>query len=120
MHELSICRGLCNQLQELAGEHGAERIRRVEIEVGAMSNVVPELLDQAFQVMRQTETLIEDAELIIQKVPLVAHCLDCDTDQQLERFVFECPACGSTKLMVTQGEDLLLRQVELEIEEEVR
>jgi len=120
MHELSICRGLCTQLQQLAGEHGAEKIRRVEIEVGAMSNVVPELLDQAFQVMQQTAPLIADAELNIKKVPLMARCHGCDSDQQLERFVFECPACGSTRLEVTQGEDLLLRQVELEIEEEVR
>ena len=120
MHELSICRGLCTQLQELASEHGAEKIRRIEIEVGAMSNVVPELLDQAFRVMRDTESLIAEAELVIHEVPLVAHCLDCDSDQQMERFVFECPACSSTKLLVTQGEELLLRQVELEIEEEVR
>jgi hydrogenase nickel incorporation protein HypA/HybF len=120
VHELSICRGLCTQLQELAAEHNAEKIQRVEIEVGAMSNVVPELLDQAFQVMRESLPLIAQAELVVRKVPLMAHCAGCDTDQQLERFVFECPACGSTKLMVTQGEELLLRQVELEIEEEVR
>jgi hydrogenase nickel incorporation protein HypA/HybF len=120
MHELSICRGLCTQLQELAGEHGAEKIRRVEIEVGAMSNVVPELLDQAFRVMRESEPLIADAELVIQKVPLKVHCAECDGDHTLERFVFECPTCGSTRLMVTQGEEMLLRQVELEVEEEVR
>jgi hydrogenase nickel incorporation protein HypA/HybF len=120
VHELSICHGLCTQLRELASGHGAEKIRRVEIEVGAMSNVVPELLDQAFRAMRESAPLIADAELIVRTVPLVAHCLDCDSDQELERFVFECPDCGSTKLLVTQGEDLLLRQVELEIEEEVR
>jgi hydrogenase nickel incorporation protein HypA/HybF len=120
VHELSICRGLCTQLQDLAAEHGAERIRRVEIEVGAMSNVVPELLDQAFRVMRESVSLIAAAELVIHHVPLMAHCAECDADQTLERFVFECPACGSTRLMVTQGEEMLLRQVELEIEEEVR
>ena len=120
MHELSICRGLCTQLHELAAEHGADKIRRVEIEVGAMSNVVPELLDQAFQVMRDSMPLIAGAELVVRRVPLLADCSDCGNEQELQRFVFECPACGSTKLTVTQGEELLLRQVELGIEEEVR
>ena len=120
MHELSICRGLCTQLAELAREHGAEKIRRVEIEVGTLSNVVPELLGQAFTVMQERVPLIADAELVIREVKLLAHCRDCDEDRELERFVFECPACGSARLDVRQGEDLLLRQVELEIEEEVR
>ena len=120
MHELSICQGLCNQLGQLAREHGADRIRKVEIEVGTLSNVVPELLEQAFAVMRERVPLIAEARLVIREVQLLAHCDGCDSDQELDQFVFQCPACGSTKLDVRQGEDLLLRQVELEIEEGVR
>jgi hydrogenase nickel incorporation protein HypA/HybF len=120
VHELSICQGLCTQLNQLAREHGADKIRKVEIEVGTLSNVVPELLDQAFAVMRERVPLIADAKLVIREVPLLAHCSGCDSDQELDQFVFQCPACGSTQLDVRQGEDLLLRQVELEIEEGVR
>ena len=70
--------------------------------------------------MKETLPLSADAELVVREVKLLAHCAGCDQDHELERFVFECPACGSTKLEVKQGEDLLLRQVELEIEEGVR
>ncbi|RKZ10525.1 hydrogenase maturation nickel metallochaperone HypA [bacterium] len=120
MHELSICQGLCTQLGNLAGEHGAERIRRVEVEVGAMSNVVPELLAHAFEAMRESVPLISEAELVIREIPLVALCDGCGEEQQLEQFALSCPGCGAGPLKIIQGEDLLLRQVELEIEEEVR
>ena len=119
MHEVSIARGLCTQLRQLADEHRATRIHRAAIEVGAMSNVVPDLLRQAFEVIREEIDLISTAELVIREVPLVVHCAACDTDSELERFVFQCPHCESTRLDVLQGEDLLLRDVELEVEEEV-
>ena len=119
MHEVSLAQGLCRQLQALATEHRAHRIRRVELEVGALSNVVPDLLRQAFTMMKESLPLIEEAELAIREVPLLVNCTDCGQSHELQRFVFECPSCKSTRLDVKQGEDLLLRNVELEIEEKV-
>lgn len=119
MHEVSIARGLCVQLGQLAREHRAMRIHRATIEVGAMSNAVPDLLRQAFEVVREEYTVIVGAELVVREVPLVVRCAACERESHLERFVFQCPLCGSTRLDVLQGEDLLLRDVELEIQEEV-
>ena len=118
MHELSIAQGLCAQLGALAREHGASRIHRVELDVGALSNVVPSLLRQAFEVLQESIDLITQAELVIHEIPLVVACAECKKDHELKEFVFQCPDCGSTRLDVKQGEDLLLRQVELETEEQ--
>jgi hydrogenase nickel incorporation protein HypA/HybF len=92
---------------------------KAEIEVGAMSNVVPDLLRQAFEILRRTMDVIAGAELEIVEVPLRIHCSKCDGDFELRRFVFACPDCESTSLDVLSGEDLLLRNVELEIEEKI-
>jgi hydrogenase nickel incorporation protein HypA/HybF len=64
--------------------------------------------------------LITHAELVIHEVPLVVSCAECGGESELQEFVFHCPRCGSTRLDVLQGEDLLLRQVELETQEEAR
>jgi hydrogenase nickel incorporation protein HypA/HybF len=117
VHELSIAQGLCTQLGVLAREHGASRIHRVEIDVGALSNVVPNLLRQAFEVLQESIDLITQAKLVIHEIPLVVACAECKQDHELKEFIFQCPDCGSTRLDVRQGEDLLLRQVELETEE---
>ena len=118
MHEVSIVQGLCEQLGALAREHRAHRIHRIEVEIGALSNVVPELFRDAFEVVRASVELIEGAELVVHEVPLVVACADCEQEFELAEAVFLCPGCQSTRLDVRQGEELLLRQVELEKEED--
>ena len=86
MHEISIMQALFQQVEGLAGQYGSRRIRHVVVEVGELSNLVPELLQEAFKAFRQVEPLLEKAQLEIRK---------------------------------TQGEELLLRDVELEVQEGV-
>jgi hydrogenase nickel incorporation protein HypA/HybF len=118
MHELSLVQGLCGQLDELAREHGASRIRELTIEVGVLSNVVPELLRQAFLAVRPEIPLIREAELILREVPLTVSCNHCGSTTEVGEPRFRCPACDSPHVSVHGGEDLLLRNVSLEIEED--
>lgn len=118
MHELSIAMGLCDQLEELARKQRAHRIRHVVIEVGALSNVVPESLEQAFAALRTEVTLVEDAVLEIREVPLRIRCLECGHEREPGQFRFVCSNCRSFAVETVQGEELLLRRVELEIDEE--
>lgn len=117
MHELSIVQGLCDQLAELAREHGARRVHRLVVEVGAISNVVPELLRQAFLAVREVDPLVAEAVLEIRERALMVECADCSRRAEPGELRFRCPHCGSADVRVVQGEELLLRDVELEIEE---
>jgi len=118
MHELSLVHGLCRQLDELANEHGASRILELTVEVGVLSNVVPELLRQAFLAMRPQVPLIEEAELILREVPLTLTCAECGCTTEVRELRFLCPACDSPRVDARGGEELLLRNVSLEIEED--
>ena len=51
MHEVSLVIGLARQLEEICEQHGAQRVTRFELEVGALSNVVPSLLAEAIEVV---------------------------------------------------------------------
>ena len=68
MHELSIVQGLCRQLDELATENGASRVHAITVEVGVLSNVIPELLRQAFLAFRPEVPLLAEAELTVREV----------------------------------------------------
>jgi hydrogenase nickel incorporation protein HypA/HybF len=120
MHELSIVMGLCDQLQHLVRQQGAHRVHSLLIEVGALSNVVPDLLEQAFEALRSEVQIVERAELEIRALPLRIRCLDCGEETEPEQFRFVCPECRSFSVETLQGEELLLRRVELEIDEEGR
>lgn len=87
MHEISIMQALFEQIENLADQYGSPRIRRIVVEVGEFSNLVPELFQEAFEAFRQVEPLLKQARLEIRK---------------------------------TNGEELLLRDVELEVPKEVR
>lgn len=86
MHEISIMQALFEQVEGLAGQYDSRRVRHIVVEVGELSNLVPELFQEAFKAFRQVEPLLEKAQLEIRK---------------------------------TQGEELLLRDVELEVPEGV-
>ncbi len=118
MHELSIMQALFEQLQGIARTYGARRVLKFRIEVGPLSNVVPELLREAFQAFRAAEPLLEKAEMDLITVPLLLRCQECGHETEPEGFRMICGHCGSREVEVVQGEELLLRDVELEIPEE--
>lgn len=115
MHEVSLVIGLARQLEALCVEHGAERVTRFEIEVGAMSNVVPDLLADAIDVVAEDVDVLRGAEAVIHHIALELHCTACSAVTQPESFTFGCPNCGSTAVRAVKGEELLLRNVELEV-----
>ena len=118
MHEVAIMESMHEQLTSLAREHGASRVRRVAVEIGELSNVVPEMLEQAFLAFREVEPLLAGAEIEIRRVPLRVRCRACGAESAPEGFRIRCGACDGTGVDVIQGEELLLRDVEMEVEDE--
>jgi len=117
MHELSIAQGLCRALENVARDHGAQRICSAVVEVGELSNVVPQLLEEAFAAVCQIEPILEGCRLDVRPIRLTGKCNDCGKETPVKRFVFRCIHCDSENVKPLRGEELTLRDVELEIEE---
>lgn len=115
MHEVSLVIGLVGQLEAIAAEHGATRVRRFVLEVGALSNVVPDLLKDAVDIVGQDVELLRGAQCVVDAVAFALHCESCGVSSEPERFAFSCPECGSLAVRTERGDELLLRNVELEI-----
>lgn len=118
MHELSLAMGLCRQLARIRRERGATRIRAAVVEVGVLSNVVPELLRQGYLACREQVPELAATELVVRSVPLTLACGACGRTCETDALRLRCPECGSDRVTVRAGESLLLREVHLEIEEE--
>jgi len=115
VHELSIVRSLCGQARRLARLHGAIAVRSIVLEIGPLSGVVPELLHTAFDAYRPTDPLCRDARLEIRPTSLAVRCEACSAETELDAFRFRCPSCGDARVRVTRGEEMLLRDLELEV-----
>ena len=114
MHEISLVQGLFSQLQELATENGASRIKSVTMEIGPLSGVVVDSFQFGFDILSADDALVRGARLII-KVPEVNYrCAGCGHRETATTKPDQCPQCGDFLLIPDGGDDLLLRQVELE------
>ncbi|GBC83868.1 Hydrogenase/urease nickel incorporation protein HypA [bacterium HR11] len=118
MHELSIMQALVDTIEDLVRRHRAQRVVRLVVEVGEMSNVIPMYLRNAFLAFREVKPFLAQAELEIRFVPLRLRCESCGFEFQPQGYRYRCVECGATRVRVIQGEELLLRDVELEVESE--
>jgi len=115
MHEQSLVRHLLKQVEAIRLEHGARAVRRVEVTVGPLSGVEPELLASAFDQLA-IGAAVADAELVMQQVPLLGHCDHCDQAHEIHDFRFRCPHCDHN-LTVTSGDQFELTSVSLAVDQ---
>ncbi len=113
MHELSICMALMDQLEAIARERNAEAIVRVELEVGVLSGVESDLLENAWPIA-STGTIAEKAELRIETAELIVECSSCGARTSAKPNYLRCGDCGSNQTKVIAGEELTLLRVELD------
>jgi hydrogenase nickel incorporation protein HypA/HybF len=112
MHELSVCQAMLNQVAEIATRERAREVNRVVIQIGLLSGVVPELLQQAFTTA-QVGTIAEHAELLIETQPIRVLCLQCGKESEAKANRLICGECGDYRTQLISGDELLLASVEL-------
>jgi hydrogenase nickel incorporation protein HypA/HybF len=113
MHEMSLCEGVLQILQESARQQGFTRVKTVWLEIGGLSGVEPQAMRFGFDAVTRG-SLADGAALRIIEVPGEAWCLPCATTVPVKQRFDACPNCGSYQLQVTGGEDMKIKQLEVE------
>ena len=112
MHELSVCQGLLTQVEEIARNEKARHVDLIRLQIGPLSGVVPELLQQAFSIAR-AGTAAADAELAIETLPIRIRCTQCGAENDAPPNRLLCASCGDYRTQLLSGDELLLASVEL-------
>jgi hydrogenase nickel incorporation protein HypA/HybF len=110
MHEASIVAGIIERL----GEHpelAGRAVRVVRLRVGRLSTVVPANLEFLFGVLVEG-TPLAGARLEIEDVAARAVCEACGAPFAVDDAVFLCPACGSGRVRLASGRELMIDSVE--------
>lgn len=113
MHELSIMDSALTMALDRAQESGASRVHSLRLRIGALSGVVPEALQFAFEALIPG-TLAEGATLIIEPVPARFWCDACRTEFQSEDMFAECPECHVPSGDLRTGREMELASMEVE------
>jgi hydrogenase nickel incorporation protein HypA/HybF len=109
MHELALTCSIVDLVEEAAQ---GRRVRRVTVEIGALSGVMADAIAFCFPEVAR-ETVAEDAELDIRRIEARARCNACGAEFATPALYTPC-ACGSLDLDRLCGEELNVRSMELE------
>jgi hydrogenase nickel incorporation protein HypA/HybF len=108
MHELGITQEIVMIAAEKAGRR---KVRRVVVEIGRLTAVLPDAVRFCFDVCAEG-TPVAGAELEIVEIAGRARCKACRIEQRLERPFGIC-ACGHTDFDWLAGEELRVKTVEV-------
>lgn len=113
MHEFSLVKAVIDSVESLAEENGWKRIEKVTLRIGAMRQVVPEIMRFAFAAASR-DSRLQGAELDIEPVPILVRCPRCGRTWGEERMSMLCPFCGSPDAQMEQGMELNIDSIEVE------
>ncbi|MBN2542691.1 hydrogenase maturation nickel metallochaperone HypA [bacterium] len=112
MHEMSIAENIIRVAEDNIPD-GDYVVTEIKLKIGKLSGVVPEALSFSFEIITQN-TPFEETVLTIESIPAVGHCEDCDNEFEIDTISFICPKCGSTKVKLVSGREMLVNSIEIE------
>jgi hydrogenase nickel incorporation protein HypA/HybF len=107
MNEDNIAAHLLRRVTVEAGKARLLRVTGVEVEVGVLQSVEPDLLKDAF-LSAAKGSLADGAELNLSPVKAEACCLVCGEVYEPAYADFQCPACGLAEPQILKGHSLAL------------
>jgi hydrogenase nickel incorporation protein HypA/HybF len=118
MHELSIANDILTIIRQNVPQEELNNVENINVRIGDMSGVVAESLEFCFQAII-SETELNKAKLVIEKIPFVVKCNSCGSETTNEFGIRVCTNCNGTDTEVISGLEMQVTDVELKNESEV-
>lgn len=113
MHEISLVRNIFRTLEDEFKEE-FQRISKIHLKAGILSNVQPILMQNAFDAVLQDEPQYRNKSLEVEVLPILIFCDSCHKNSEVRLYKFVCENCGKPSRNVVQGEELLISKVEFQ------
>ena len=111
MHELGIVFYIIRDVKQAAQENGVTHISTVVMNIGEVSTIVPEYLQDCWRWAADKEDMLRGCELKIEPIPAITHCDGCGQDYPTVAHGKTCPHCGSTSTWLAQGREVEIKEI---------
>jgi len=108
MHELGITQNIVSIVSEKAGN---QKIKRVKLEIGKLSAIMPDAIRFCFDICAEG-TVLAGAILEIDEIDGRGQCNICGAQMPLTLLAGIC-ACGTNDIKCIAGEELLIKEMEV-------
>lgn len=113
MHEMSLAESVLQIIEDSARAQNFRRVRTVVLEIGKLAAVEAEAMRFCFDtVMRGS--IAEGAQLEIIETPGTGRCMACGVTVAMQEQYGLCPECGSPRLEIVAGNQMRIKDMEVE------
>jgi len=113
VHEMSLAEGVLQMIEDSARTQNFSRVKTVWLEIGQLAAVEVEAIKFCFEAVTR-DTVAEGARLEIIETPGQAWCIECDGNVAVTARYDACPVCGSYQIQVTSGDQMRVKELEVE------
>ena len=114
MHELGVTFHIMDHLEKVAKENQVTHIHSVTLELGEVSTVIESYLQNCWTWAAKKRPLFADAKLIVETLPAITYCEDCEKTYPTVECGKICPHCGSERTYLLQGSEFNIKEIEVE------
>ena len=104
MHELGLVNYVIEEVSKIAEEQNVKKIRSVTLQFGEVSGIVTAYLHDYWLWYTKKFPLFDGAKLKTEEIPAVTWC----------EYGKICPHCGSGKTWLLRGNEMMIKEVEVE------
>ena len=113
MHEMSLAEGIVQLVEDAARAEGCTRVKAVWLEIGQLAAVEQESLRFCFDAVTR-DSVAAGARLEIIETPGQGWCMKCEGNVAVTALYEPCPVCGSYQIQVTGGDEMRVKELEIE------
>ncbi len=113
MHEMSLALDILDIVERTAQTNGASAVKDIFIEVGALAGVMAPALEFNLDIAKRS-TRARDADIHILEIEGRGSCPVCGGTFPMGFHIEPCPQCEGSYLKMVAGDDLRVREIEVE------
>jgi len=111
MHELSILVEVVRIVEEQAVRLNVDSVKAIVLQVGELSSVVPEFMEEYFPNVVDGNPMFIDTVLKIETIPGIARCKECRKAFNVVEYRGYCPKCGSFDKEMLCGQEFFIKEI---------
>lgn len=110
MHEIGVVRSMIHTIDEFCKENNVDQVDEIVLDIGELSLVIPKYVEDVYPAVVM-DTKYQNTKLLINVIPGLAECDDCDEIFNVIENEGYCPKCGSFEKTVLTGESFNIKEI---------
>ena len=112
MHELGTIYYVIDTVEKLMEENDLKEVGSITLEVGEVSGIIPEYLQDFWTYARAKTEHFQNTELKIEILDAVTYCQDCGKTYPTVQYKKICPYCQSGNTFLVTGNEYNIKEIE--------